>query len=54
MLKKYDIILSAEEAFARVVAEELGETEVLRERLLAEQQQVEKLRKEDVAIIFME
>lgn len=38
----------------RAIAEKLGQTEVLRERLLAEQQQVEKLRNKDVDIIFLE
>ncbi len=47
-------LASAEKEVDRAIAEELGETEVLRERLLAEQQQVEKLRKKDVDIIFME
>lgn len=56
--KDYEIYLSlltsAEKEVDRAIAEKLGETDALRERLLAEQQQVEKLRKKDTDIIFLE
>ena len=56
--RDYEIYLSrltsAEKEVDRAIAEKLGETEVLRERLLVEQQQVEKLRKKDTDIIFLE
>jgi len=47
-------LASVEKEVDQAIGEELGETEVLRERLLAEQQQVEKLRKKDLDIIFLE
>lgn len=43
---------SAEKEVDRAIIEKLGETEELREKILAEQQQLENLRKEEVDGIF--
>lgn len=45
-------LVSAEEEVDRAIIEKLGETEELREKILAERRQLEKLRKEEVDVIF--
>lgn len=47
-------LASAEAEVDRAIIEKLGETEVLREKLLAEQQQGEIMRKKNVDLIFLD
>lgn len=47
-------LILAEKEVDQAIVEKLGETEVLQERLLAEQQQLEKMMKNDVDLIFLE
>lgn len=48
------LLASAEAEVDRAIIEKLGETEVLREKLLAEQRQVEIMRKKNVDLIFFD
>ncbi len=56
--RNYEAYLSqlarAEQEVDRAVIETLGEGEVLREKLAAEKRQVERMRKKDVEIIFLD
>ena len=45
-------ITSAEKEVDRAIVEKLGESEVLREKLLAEQREVGRMRKKEVDITF--
>jgi hypothetical protein len=47
-------LTAAEKEVDRAIVEELGESEVLREKLAAEKRQVERMRKKNVEIIFLD
>ena len=47
-------LAAAEQEVDRAIIETLGDSEVLREKLVAEQRQVERMRKKNVELIFLD